>query len=166
MSLLQSKVLNPSIRPIRWSFFVCKKYLICCYLADMNNWRIATALAFLELGSLCAAVSSVGPGYTAGYGDQQIYLIDFQTGASFVVTTIPGSNPADIALLNNNTAYVLGGADGNIYSINLQNNTYSKVTPIPLPVGNTLYDLALASDRTAYVTSQEDLKKVLKDHGY
>lgn len=121
----------------------------------MSSRRLvaASVLYHLLLGTSYANVSSSGPGYTAGFLSNTIYSINLQTGATFPVTTIGGSGPDDLALLNKNTAYVLGNSDGNIYSVNLQNNTYSRITPTPIPPGEDPFAIAVANSSTAYVVT-------------
>lgn len=78
-------------------------------------------------GTAYATVSSNGPAYTADFNDTAIYSINLQTGATASLTTILGSAPSSIALLSKKTAYILGADDGNVYTLNLKNNSYNSI---------------------------------------
>lgn len=88
---------------------------------------------------------------------EAIVAMNRSNGTSYVVTSNPNTPIADLAVINNTTAYVLS-FDYNIYSVNLQNGQSSLVTASPIIPGpiseSQIGNIALnKNNTTAYVSA-------------
>lgn len=113
------------------------------------------------IGSLSSAFRNLlckrlftGPGYTAGYTDNNTYLVNPQTGASSLVASLPG-NPGleGISLATSTTAYVVGNNDSTVRVVDLQTGASSIVTTIS---GDTSLENIAVNDSTAYVVDNNN----------
>ncbi len=65
----------------------------------------------------------------------QVYAIDLSTGDARLIVNFADPQPqlGEIVVVDDTLAYTVGGSTNLVYAIDLKNNTYSIVTPTPVP---------------------------------